>query len=490
MSGNQQDDAQKIRANLSHPVIDSDGHWIEYQPMILDYLRQVAGSKAAEGLKSRDDVVGKVLSLSEEQRRDEGRAQQAWWAFPTKNTLDRATAMIPKLLYHRLDELGFDFTVVYPTTGLGIFSIGDAEMRQATCRAFNMYSADVFGEFADRITPVAAIPMHTPDEAIAELEHVKSLGLKTVVMGSMIRRPIPGLARRGERNRHAVIYDVLGIDSAYNYDRVWAKCVELGFAPTFHTAGRSAGFRMSPSNFTYNHIGHFASACEAVCKALFLGGVTRRFPTLKFAFLEGGVGWACQLYGDLIGHWKKRNPKALEEVDPANLDRKLLRELFERYGSKEAAAKIDGWDAVPEGDAVAAQWAARGPAVIDDYAACKIAQASDIRDLFARNFYFGCEADDPMNAWGFNAKVNPYGARIKTLFGSDIGHFDVQNMRDVLVEAHEMVDDGIITTADFHDFVCGYPLEFWTGANPNFFKGTVIEKQADAYLAAAKGKAQ
>jgi hypothetical protein len=35
--------------------------------------------------------------------------------------------------------------------------------------------------------------------------------------------------------------------------------------------------------------------------------VTRRFPTLKMEFLEGGVGWACGLYSDLIGHWKKRN---------------------------------------------------------------------------------------------------------------------------------------------------------------------------------------
>src|ERR1700683_2736065 len=35
---------------------------------------------------------------------------------------------------------------------------------------------------------------------------------------------------------------------------------------------------------------------------------TRRFPSLKFAFLEGGVGWGCSLYNDLIGHWAKRNP--------------------------------------------------------------------------------------------------------------------------------------------------------------------------------------
>lgn len=488
MSGNNHIDPQAIRAGLNHPVVDSDGHWIEYQPMILDYLKKVAGTKAAEGLKSRDDVVGKILGLTNEQRRDEGRAQQSWWPFPTKNTLDRATAMLPKLLYSRLDELGLDFTVLYPTTGLGIYSIGEPEMRQATCRAFNMYVADVFKEYSDRMTPAAAIPMHTPDEAIAELKHVKSLGLKVIVMGSAIRRPIPALDRKGERIRSAATYDVLGMDSQYDYDPVWAKCVELGFAPTFHSAGRGLGFRVSPSNFTYNHIGHFASAGEAVCKALFMGGVTRRFPTLKFAFLEGGVGWACQLYADLIGHWKKRNPKALEEVNPANLDRNLLRDLFMKYGSNEAAEKLNGWQSVPEGDAAAAKWAARGADEIDDYAACKIEKASDIRDLFTRNFYFGCEADDPMNAWGFNDKVNPYGARLKTLFGSDIGHFDVPDMREVLVEAHELVDDGIIGTAELRDFLFSYPVEFWGGMNPDFFKGTVVEQPAQAFLKAGENQ--
>ena len=52
------------------------------------------------------------------------------------------------------------------------------------------------------------------------------------------------------------------------------------------------------------------------CKALFFGGVTRRFPELNFAFLEGGVGWACTLFADLIGHWEKRNRQALENTEP------------------------------------------------------------------------------------------------------------------------------------------------------------------------------
>ena len=476
MSDNHPDPAQ-IHGRLSHPVIDSDGHWVEYFPVLLDYIRKVAGTKAVDGMKAGDEIVGRILTMSLEQRRHERRPQQSWWPFPTKNTLDRATAMIPKLLYQRMEELGLDFSVLYPTQGLGIYAIRNDEMRRATCHAFNLYIADAFHEFAARLTPAATIPMNTPAEAIAELEHAKQIGLKAIVMGSLIRRPIPAYAGNGT-HRSASWYDVLGLDSEYNYDAVWQKCLELGFAPTFHSAGRGLGLRMSPSNFTYNHIGHFASAGEAVCKALFMGGVTRRFPALKFAFLEGGVGWACQLYADLIGHWKKRNYAALADVNPANLDRQLLGEMLEKYAGRTAADQLSGWQSVSEGEEAAAAWAARGRDVIDDYAACGIERPEDFRDLFARNFYFGCEADDPMNAWGFNTRVNPYGARIKPLFGSDIGHFDVPDMREVLVEAHELVDDGIITPGDFRDFVFTYPVEFWTALNPDFFKGTAVESQA------------
>ncbi|HJU11234.1 MAG TPA: amidohydrolase family protein [Candidatus Binataceae bacterium] len=479
MSSNHQDPTQ-IHSRLKHPVIDSDGHWLEYFPVMLEYLRKVAGDKAVEGMKSGDEIVGRIVTMSLEQRRNERRAQQSWWPFPTRNSRDRATAMIPKLLYQRMEELGLDFSVLYPTQGLGIYAIRNDEMRQATCYAFNMYVADAFREFADRLTPVAAIPMNTPAEAIAELEHAKQLGLKAIVMGSVIRRPIAAYAGNGA-HRTAAWYDVLGLDSDYDYDPVWRKCVELGFAPTFHSAGRGLGLRMSPSNFTYNHIGHFASAGEAVCKALLIGGVTRRFPTLKFAFLEGGVGWACQLYADLIGHWKKRNYEALAEVNPANLNRPLLRELFEQFAGRDAAERLSEWQPVSEGEEAAAKWAALGREVIDDYAACGIQRPEDFRDLFARNFYFGCEADDPINAWAFNTRVNPYGARIKPLFGSDIGHFDVPDMREVLIEAHELVDEGIITTDDFRDFVFNYPVEFWTGMNPDFFKGTAVEHQVAAW---------
>ena len=474
--------AEKIHASLSHPVIDSDGHWIEFEPAAIDYLHEIAGDSVAKRYSKIANQFGnkKWAALSPEERRDRRMLQPAWWGVPTKNTHDRATAMLPKLLYERMDELGLDFAVMYPTGG-ALFApfLRDEEIRRAACRAFNTYTADQFKGLEDRLTPAAVVPMFTPEEAVEELEFVKSRGFKAVMLSSLIRRPVPAVAKKApEASRYAIWHDTLGIDSEHNYDPVWAKCVELGIPPSFHSASSGIGMRASISNFVYNHIGHFAQASEAVCKSLFMNGVTRRFPKLRFIFLEGGVGWACGLYSDLIGHWKIRNPQALDAVNPANLNQELLLDLFQKYGSESVVAKLDKL-----AEKINLGLLTDQPEQLDDFAPCKIERAEDIRDLFVPNFYFGCEADDPMNAWAFNKKVNPFGAQINALFGSDIGHFDVPDMAGVLPEAYETVEDEVITEDNFRDFVFANPVRLWTALNPDFFKGTVVESQVKAALA-------
>lgn len=202
------------------------------------------------------------------------------------------TTMLPKLLYQRLDEIGLDFVVAYPSGGAltAIPFMTDTELRRAMYRAFNMCAADLFRDYGDRITPIGVVPTHTPQEAIEELEFVSGLGLKGVMLTGPVARPIP-VSARGEvksLNRDAmdgramvgdVWWDFLAMDSLYDYDPVWAKCLELKIVPTFHSLGYG-GFRTS-SNFVYNHIGHFAEACSAMCKAFFLGGVTGDFPNSR-----------------------------------------------------------------------------------------------------------------------------------------------------------------------------------------------------------------
>jgi hypothetical protein len=294
-----------------------------------------------------------------------------------------------------------------------------------------------------------------------------------------MRRPIPALAEEHpDASKFVEWYDVMGIDSEYDYDPVWAKFRELRIAPSFHNGARSILLRNSPSNFCYNHIGHFASAGEAVAKAIFLGGVTRRFPELNFAFLEGGVGWACSLYADLIGHWEKRNHDALENTNPARLDQRALLALVEKYGQPaviEAVRRGDGLDDNGNGTG--------GVEDLDDYSRCQIARKEEFRDLFVSRFYFGCEADDPINAWAFNRSTLPMGSRLNALFSSDIGHFDVPDMSEVVPEAYELVEHGLLTEDDFRDFMFENAVRFWGEVNPDFFKGTVVEKQAAEVLA-------
>ncbi len=486
MSSNGNISNTELRKQMNHPIIDADGHWLEFGPLVRERLRKIGGDLAVEGFSSRPKLIDQQLSMSVAERRKRRVGQQGFWGLPTKNTRDRATAIMPQLLYERMDELGFDFSVMYPTAGLGLHGIADDETRRVTCRAFNTFSADYFRDFSDRMTPAAVIPMHTPEEAMEELEHVKhQLGLKVVMLGSMIRRQIPALAEEHPKAAGvAAWYDVLGLDSEYDYDPVWAKCVELGFSPTFHSGGRGYGLRVSPSNFCYNHIGHFAAAGEAVCKALFLGGVTRRFPTLKFGFLEGGVGWACQLYVNLIEHWEKRKLDALEEVKPENLNVDLLRQLAESYGSQEIVDALKE-SAAPLDTAMQPYGVETGGIEnLDDYSACQIEKKQDFHELFAKNFYFGCEADDKMNAVAFNRKNIPLGSQMNALFGSDIGHFDVTDMAGVLPEAYELVEEGLMDADNFRDFVVTNPVHFLADANPDFFKGTVVEKEATAVLAA------
>jgi predicted TIM-barrel fold metal-dependent hydrolase len=486
MLDNGQTDARKLRSRLNHPIIDADGHWLEYSPVMREEFRRIGGDAAAEAFEVASQRIPGSLKLSLAERRRRRVGQEAFWSSPSANVLDRATAMLPRLMYERLDDLGIDFCVVYPTAGLGYHRMQDTRLRRAICRAYNVFTADQFRGLEDRIIPAAIIPMYTPEEAIEELEFAsRQLGYKVMMVGGLMRRPVPALAaEHPDASRFVEWYDVIGIDSDHDYDPVWQKCRELRVAPSFHNGARSILLRNSPSNFCFNHIGHFASAGHAVCKALFFGGVTRRFPDLNFAFLEGGVGWACMLYADLIGHWEKRNGQAIQATHPSKLDRAALAQLAQKYGR-------DGLvDAIRRGDGLDDSGSLTGGVEdVDDYFRCKIERKDDLRELFVPRFYFGCEADDPINAWAFNRRANPMGARLNALFSSDIGHFDVPDMSDVVPEAYELVEHGLLTDDDFRDFMFTNAVRFWGEVNPDFFKGTVVEKQAAEVLAQSPSRA-
>ncbi len=466
------DEVRRIRRSIDHPVIDSDAHVIEYLPDVRERLRSIGGADVVRRFDRHYWTMDRGHEIPATLRRRYGISRPPWWTYPARNTLDRATATFPALLQERLPEIGIDFLVVYPSYFIQFPMAADEDFRRAGCRAVNSYLADTFSGLESCMTPAAAIPMHTPEEAIDELVHVtERLALRSAVFAGVVLRQVPGTER--------VWVDSFGMDSPHDYEPVWRFCEDRGIAVTFHSAGMGWGSRAGLSNFMENHIGHFAAAGESVARSLLFAGVPVRHPRLRFAFLEGGVAWAASLYAGLTEHYGKRSGDAIRLYDPREIDISLMRSFLEGKGTASMRRHADllerslqplnpVFDPIP-----------------DEFASTGFTSVEHIREVFERSYFFGVEGGDPMNAVATESFSRHLGARMNAIYSSDLGHWDVRDMREVLQEAHELVDDDVASAADFRRMVFEAPVRLWTGGNPRFFDGTVIEKAARELTASA-----
>jgi hypothetical protein len=181
----------------------------------------------------------------------------------------------------------------------------------------------------------------------------------------------------------------------------------------------------------------------------------------------------------LVSHWAKRNRTALENYNPSLVDREEFIDLADRYGGRLVNGRAD--------DLVAAYQSlmTRGedPAMIDEWGPSGIKDPQDICDIFTRQFYFGCEGDDPMVTLASETKGTPFDAKLCALYGSDLGHWDVPEMAEAAEEAYELVEQGVLSETAFRDIVFANAAEFWTSGNPDFFKGTDVESAVNKLLA-------
>ena len=110
---------------------------------------------------------------------------------------------------------------------------------------------------------------------------VRELGLKAAMIAGHVRRPlgkVQSAAPPAPWPGYGWWFDSFGEDSAYDYDP------RLGQVHRTRLAASDAPRRLrlhqprQPiNNFMQNHLGHFASAGNLLCKSLFFSGVTHRF---------------------------------------------------------------------------------------------------------------------------------------------------------------------------------------------------------------------
>ena len=133
----------------------------------------------------------------------------------------------------------------------------------------------------------------------------------------------------------------------------------------------------------------------------------------------------------------------------------LLTPLIEQYGNDAVRARVGDLDGAlhmlsePDED----------PAALDEFATSGLRSPADIRDAFARQCFFGCEADDP--TWALAFAPEYHGTRLGAMFASDLGHWDVPDATAVLPEAWELVERGLVATDDFRAFTHDHALALW-----------------------------
>ena len=248
-----------MSSKLGTRIIDGDGHILEDTPGIIAHMES-----PYRDIMTRRGVVFPPLDHLHAARASETPPQRA-----------QRAPVGPQGWLDFLDDVGIEWTVLYPTNGLASGKIVSLDYAVAASKAYNDWFADTYVKFNPRFKGMAVLPMQDPPEAAKELRRaVTKLGL----LGAMM--PSNGLAH------------LLG---SKVYWPVYEEADRLGCCLAVH-GGAHDRFGIDHMNMyvPINALGH-PWGLTINCADILYNGIFKRFPRLRIAFLEGGVAWLVLL---------------------------------------------------------------------------------------------------------------------------------------------------------------------------------------------------
>ena len=379
--------------------------------------------------------------------------------------------------------------VLYPTRAFGIAGIDDDDLRIGVCRGFNDFFADTYGPFADRMTPVGVIPMHTPDEAVAELEHCHELGPEG-------RRHPRG--RRCGRSPSRVEAARPGCcpasatgstPSASTASTTTTRCgpgsASCGFAAIVH------GGLGRPAPFTFTSITSFVSTTSATSPSAMQPALQVAVPRRGHHPLPRPEHRVPRVRRRLGLHAAVRHRRALGEAQPrraagSNLDPALVdwdqleqlvrraRRRAHRRRRRRRAAREPAGRCRPRG---------RRPTTSTSSGASGIEREARHPRPVRAPLLLRLRGRRPHGRLRLLARQR---LRRQAPADPQLRHQPLGRRRDGRRGAPtptRWCDKGILDADQYEDFVCRNPLRLFTGANPEFFDGTAVESYARQALA-------
>jgi hypothetical protein len=244
-----------MATRVATKVVDGDGHIQEDHEGILAHMAS----------PYRDIAARKPSAFPPLDHLHDGRAVE------TPPQRDGRPRVGPEGWLDFLDDVGIDWTVMYPTTALAYGKIVSLDYAVAVTKAYNDWLHQTYLQFSPRFKGMAIIPMQDPEEAVKELRRaVSGLGMLGAMMPSN-GLPLP-----------------LG---AKAYWPIYAEAERLGCSLAIH-GGCHDRFGLDHLNMyiPVHALGH-PWGLTISCASVVYNGIFDRFPGSRIAFLEGGVAW-------------------------------------------------------------------------------------------------------------------------------------------------------------------------------------------------------
>ena len=177
---------------------------------------------------------------------------------------------------------GVSGEVIYPGVGLTLVRAPDAEYLYASCRAYNDWLAEFCGAYPERLKGVAMLPNRGPiDWAISEAERAVKLGFESVMLPAW------------------------NDDVPYNlpdWDPLWATLQDMGVVASIHIGGRETYGKAHGPGAGGIIISQLRIEMSDPLLRLIWGGAAARFPDMRWALVESGIGWIANVLG-FMDHW-------------------------------------------------------------------------------------------------------------------------------------------------------------------------------------------
>ncbi|WP_297495384.1 amidohydrolase family protein [Acidocella sp.] len=285
-------------------IVDADAHvnpsadmWADYLPASLRELApklehgEDCDYVVFEGKRRKLNLISAQAGRKGSDFKMHGRASEA-----------RSGGWMPNARLADMDEDGIDTAVLF---GGGPLGTSNMELYRASFDAYNRWLADFCATSPQRLIGVGYVPMQDVDEAIKILRDFHARGLKAVNIPAFPMSKVASL-NGGDAQTLSLTGDVNGERSYADaeFDPFWKAACDLGIPVTIHLGGRTVRFT-EPKNLLPDLVMSKFGMAEPIAIMIY-GGVFQRFPDLKLASIESGVGWFAFAANYMDETWNKQ----------------------------------------------------------------------------------------------------------------------------------------------------------------------------------------